>query len=121
MPGAIEDQLRAVCLEVDGVIPLLVSASPGSLDRCARILELAGQRIAAFQPILRDGGGAASAGAREEARRLGASVAKAGRLLEGAASFHFNWSRMRDTFCAGYTPCGDPAPPPPRTRISIEG
>jgi hypothetical protein len=120
MAGAeLEEQLRAARLEVDGAIPLLVSASPVSLDRCARILETAGQRIAGFQPLLRGGGHASSS--RQEARRLRASVLRAGRLLEGAAGFHYNWGRIRDTLCAGYTPSGEPAPPPRRNRISIQG
>ena len=120
MPAVgVEDQLRAARLEVDKSIQLLVSASPDSLDRCAAILETAGQRVAAAQPQLRAGG--ATANAREEARRLRTAVARAGRLLEGAASLHFNWNQIRNTLCAGYTPCGAPAQPPPRNRISIQG
>jgi len=120
MAGAeIEDELRAARLEVDGAIQLLVSPSPDSLDSCARILETAGQRIAGFQPQLRQGG--RTSRAREEARRLRFSVSRASRLLEGAASFHCNWGRMRDTLCAGYTRQGEPAPAPPRSRISIRG
>ena len=115
----IEEQLRAARLEVDGAIQLLVAASAESLDRCAPILETASQRIAGFQSRLGEEGG--NSKAREEARRLRSSVSRAGRLLEGAASFHFNWSRMRDTLCAGYTEGGAPAPAPPRKRISIEG
>jgi hypothetical protein len=120
----IEEQLRGARLEVDGAIRLLVSASPDSLDRCAGILERAGRRLAGVQPQLQPGGGASVASthsAREEARRLQTSVTWASRLLESAASFHLNWSRMRDTLCAGYTPCGQPAPPSPRSRISIRG
>ena len=130
MPGAtMEEQLRAASLEVDGAIQLLVSPSPGSLDRCAKILETAGLRIAGLQPQLREEGRASlihtspidRSNARAEAVRLRSSVSRAGLLLEGAASFHFNWSRMRDTLCAGYTRQGDPAKAPQRNRISVEG
>ena len=130
MPGAeVEEQLRAASLEVEGAIRLLVSPSPGSLDRCARILESAGRRIAGLQPQLREEGRTSMvhnsmvhrSNAREAALRLRSSVSRAGRLLEGAASFHLNWSRMRDTLCAGYTRQGDPAKAPQRNRISIQG
>ena len=123
MPGCqIEEQLRAARLEVDGAIGLLITASPDSLDRCARILEIAGQRLAGVQPQLQPGSRPSeesTGSAREEARRLRTSVRQASRLLEGAASFPLIWSRIRDTLCAGYTPCGHPAPPPPRNRISV--
>jgi hypothetical protein len=132
MPRAwIEEQLRAARLEVDGAIQLLVVASPDSLDRCAGILETAGQRIAGIQPQLQlasgalvavtPGNGESTGNAREEAGRLRASVKRARRLLEGAAGLHLNWCRVRDTLCAGYTPRGDPAPPPLRNRISVQG
>jgi hypothetical protein len=42
-------------------------------------------------------------------------------LLEGADRLHLNWSRLRDTLCAGYTQSGHPAVPPPRNRISVRG
>jgi len=118
--GPVEEQLRAARLEVDGAIPLLIQASPDCLDRCAQILEAAGQRIAGFQPLLRRGGVGRSA-ALEEARRLRSSVSKAGQLLAGVAGLHTNWNRVRDSLCAGYTPGGNPAPPPARKRISIQG
>jgi hypothetical protein len=124
-PG--EALLSEARLEVDEAIQLLVSPSPGSLDRCARILESAGHRIAAFQRQTQPEPGRSEAlnrtraNVREEARRLRSSVLRAGRLLEGAASFHFYWGRMRDTLCAGYTRRGEPAPAPPRTRMSFQG
>ena len=117
-------QLLEARLEMDGAIRLLESPSPDSLDRCARILEKAGQRIAVFQPQLREQDRTSMlpvSHALEEARRLRSSVLRAGRLLEGAAGFHFNWGRMRDTLCAGYTSQGGPAPAPPRNRISVQG
>jgi hypothetical protein len=128
MPGAeiegqlLAGQLLAARLEVDGAIQLLESPSPDSLDRCARILETASQRIAVFQPQLRQAGRTAVTHINgDEARRLRSSVLRAGRLLEGAAGFHFNWGRMRDTLCAGYTRQGDPAKAPPKSRISVQG
>jgi hypothetical protein len=129
MPGAemagqvLTAQLLAARLEVDGAIRLLECPSPDSLDRCARILETAGQRIAGFQPRSGEGGrtSVTHTSNREEARRLRSSVLRAGRLLEGAAGFHFNWGRMRDTLCAGYTRQGDPAKAPPKSRISVQG
>ena len=140
MPGAekrggeIEEQLRAASLDVDEAIQLLVSPSPGSLDRCARILETAGLRIAGLQAQLRESGDTSlvhtslvhpslvhTSSARKQALRLRSSVSRAGRLLEAAASFHLNWGRIRDTLCAGYTGRGDPALAPPRNRISIQG
>src|SRR5437763_7888569 len=48
VPAEVAEQLRAASLEVDGVIDLLVSASPASLDSCALILESAGRRVAAL-------------------------------------------------------------------------
>jgi len=115
----VERQLREACAEVDDAVRLLETPTPGSLDCCAHLLEAAGQRIAGFQPQLQAAAG--SHNARQEARRLRSSVSYASRLLEGAASLYFHWSRIRDTICAGYTPRGEPALAPIRNRISFQG
>jgi hypothetical protein len=123
------EQLMTTRSDVDRACELLVTPSPGSLDRCSRVLEAAVHRLAEFQPLLgapRNGGiGDAAvignATLRDEAYRLRAAVRLAASLLEGANRFHLNWSRLRDAMTGGYTGHGDPAPVPRGSRISIRG
>lgn len=118
MPAAdMVERLRAARAEVDRACALLVSPSPEVLDRCSRTLETAGSRLAECRPLLREGTG--NPAALQEARRLQAAVRHAGRLLEGAASFHLHWSRWLGAMCAGYTQGGHAAPAPHGNRVSI--
>jgi len=109
-------QLVATRSDVDRACELLVSPSPGSLDRCSRVLEAAIHRLAESQP--QSGAPPAVLG---EAYRLRAAVRRAASLLEGANGFHLNWSHLRDAMTGGYTGRGDPAPVPRGSRISIRG
>jgi hypothetical protein len=120
MPAAdVVEQLLAARSEVDRACALLVSPSPEALDRCSRVLETAGSRLEEWRPRLREGIG--NPAALEQARRLQAAVRRAGRLLEGASSFHLNWSRWLGAVSAGYTERGDPAPVPRGNRILVRG
>jgi hypothetical protein len=109
-------QLVTTRSDVDRACELLVSPSPGSLDRCSRVLEAAVHRLAESHP--QPGAPKAVLG---EAYRLRAAVRRAASLLEGANGFHLNWSRLRDAMTGGYTGRGDPAPVPRGSRISIRG
>jgi hypothetical protein len=113
------EQLVTARSDVDRACELLVTPSPGSLDRCSRVLEAAVQRLTESQPQLRRGVGDATL--LGEANRLRAAVRRAARLLEGANGFHLNWSRLRDAMTGGYTGRGDPSPVPRGSRISIRG
>jgi hypothetical protein len=122
------EQLVAARSDVEQACELLVTSSAASLDRCSRVLEAAGQRLRQSQPQLGATGNATtnSGGIRDttvlaEAYRLQAAVRRAASLLEGASGFHLNWSRLRDAMTGGYTVCGDPAPIPRGSRISIRG
>jgi hypothetical protein len=42
-------------------------------------------------------------------------------LFEGAAAFYFGWARVLFTAACGYTASGEPAPPGPLRRVSVEG
>jgi hypothetical protein len=117
-------KLVTACSDVDRACELLVAPSPGSLDRCSRVLEAAVHRLAEFQPQLGaplSSSGIAAAMVLGEAYRLRAAVRRAASLLEGANRFHLNWSRLRDAMTGGYTGRGDPAPVPRGSRISIHG
>jgi len=113
------EQLVTARSDVDRACELLVTPSPGSLDRCSRVLEAAVQQLAESQPQLRRGVGDPTV--MGEAYRLRAAVRRAASLLEGANGFHLNWSRLRDAMTGGYTGRGDPAPVPRGSRISIRG
>lgn len=120
MPAAdVVEQLLAARWEVDRARALLLSPSPEALDRCSQVLETAACRLEQWRPRLREGIG--NPAALEEARRLQAAVRRAGRLLEGALSFHLNWSRWLGAMSAGYIPGGDPAPVPRGNRILVRG
>jgi hypothetical protein len=113
------EQLVTARSDVDRACELLVSPSPGSLDRCSRVLEAAVQRLAESQTQLRRGIGDPSVVG--EAYSLRADVRRAASLLEGANKFHLNWCRLRDAMTGGYTGRGDPSPVPRGSRISIRG
>src|SRR5438477_7403721 len=113
----VEERLTAVRGEVDRACYLLLAPSPESLDRCARLLETAGRRLAEVRPDLRGGRPAA----RTEAHRLRSSVRHAAQLLEAASSFHLNCNRLRGVLTFGYTERGDREPVPGVSRISLSG
>ena len=115
--AVLKEQLQATCGEVDRACELLTSPSAESLDRCSQILEMAGRRLAESEA--RWGGG--DVAVMEGAQRLWTSVRRAARLLDGAARFHLNWSRLRGAMTGGYTERGDPAPVSRGSRISIRG
>jgi len=124
MPPGMEERLQAARREVDRACELLVSASPESLDRCTQILETAGLQLAQLKPQPSERtarGGIEDSESLLEAHRLGASVLRAARLLEGAYTFHFTWNRLRGAMTFGYTERGDPAPVPGVSRISTQG
>jgi hypothetical protein len=129
-------QLVTVRSDVNRACELLVTPSPGSLDRCSRVLEAATHRLAESQPhfgaamnsreiagpsVIADLSVIAGPSVLGEAYRLRAALRRAASLLEGANGFHRNWSRLRDAMTGGYTGRGDPAPVPRGSRISIRG
>jgi hypothetical protein len=110
--------------DVDQACELLLTPSPGSLDRCSRVLEAAVHQLAEPQPQLgapMNASGIGDAAVLAETYRLRRAVRRAASLLEGANGFHLNWSRLRDAMTGGYTRRGDPAPVPRGSRISIRG
>ena len=118
MPGAaIAPQLQTTRSQLDCVCALLAAPSPEALDRCSALLEDACRRLADFEPRLRQNSGDPTA--LEEARRLRASALRAGRLLEGAGSFHNNWMRLRGAITGGYTGQGEPSQINHASRISL--
>ena len=113
-------RLKAARLEVDRACELLVLASPESMDRSARVLEAAAKRcrpseLRALLPA------ADRAAALEQTRQLRAAVRRAGHLLETAAKFRRNWTRMLGAMSGGYTGQGAPAPISQASRVSVRG
>jgi len=61
------------------------------------------------------------AAALEQARQLRAAVRRAGHLLETAANFRRNWTRLLGAMSGGYTGQGSPAPVSRTSRVSVRG
>ncbi len=91
---------------------LLVRPTVRSLEQSAAHIEAAVNVLQTFQP--RPGAAAELAALRKE-------VAIAAALIEGAAAFYFGWARVLFTAACGYTARGEPAPPGPVRRVSVEG
>lgn len=116
---AISEQLQTTRSHLDRVCAMLTAPSPEALDQCSVLLEDAGRQLTDWQPALRQSAGEVPA--LEEARRLRTSLLLAGRLLEGAFSFHNNWLRLRGAISGGYTGHGEPSPVNHGSRISLRG
>jgi len=118
MPSAaIAEQLQTTRSHLDRVCAMLTTPTPEALDQCSAMLEAAGRQLTDWQSRLRPSSG--DAPALEEARRLRASLLRAGRLLEGASSFHNNWMRLRGAMSGGYTERGEPSLVNHGSRISV--
>jgi len=115
--AAISEQLQTTRSHLDEVCAMLTAPTPEALDQCSVLLEAAGRQLTDWQPRLRQNSG--DAPALEEARRLRTSLLRAGRLLEGASSFHNNWIRLRGAMSGGYTDRGEPSLVNHGSRISL--
>lgn len=115
--AAISEQLQTTRSHLDEVCAMLTAPTPEALDQCSVLLEAAGRQLTDWQPRLCRNSG--DAPALEEARRLRTSLLRAGRLLEGAWSFHTNWIRLRGAMSGGYTERGEPSLVNHGSRISL--
>ena len=115
--AAISEQLQTTRSHLDEVCAMLTAPTPEALDQCSVLLEAAGRQLTDWQPRLRQNSG--DAPAFEEALRLRTSLLRAGRLLEGASSFHDNWIRLRGAMSGGYTQRGEPSLVNHGSRISL--
>jgi len=107
---------------VDSACELLVQANPESMDRSALVLEAASKHCLASElQALLPATAAEKAAALEQARQLRAAVRRAGHLLENAAKFRRNWTRMLGAMSGGYTGQGAPAMISRASRVSVRG
>jgi hypothetical protein len=108
--SALADRLKAARIEVDRACDLLVQASPESMERSALALEAASRkcRPAEWRELLPETA-EQKAAALEQARQLRAAIRRASHLLETAATFRRNWTRMLCAMTGGYTGQGSPA------------
>jgi hypothetical protein len=114
--------LKAARLEVDRACDLLILASPQSMDRSALALEAAlGHCRPSQSRELMPSTAEERAAALEQARQLRAAVRRAGHLLETAAKFRRNWTRMLGAMTGGYTGQGSPALISRASRVSVRG
>jgi hypothetical protein len=119
MPAqSIAQSLAQVRGQLDHACDRLVSPTAASLDACARDLESAVRQFTDFQPELRGHGGDAEA--LEQAWHVRRSFLRARKLMESAAAFHENWTRLRGTISGGYTATGDPGPVTHPRRICLQ-
>jgi len=114
--------LKAARLEVDRACELLVLATPESMDCSALALEAAvrhcrpSESLELLPPTTDE-----RAATLEQARQLRAAVRRASHLLETAATFRRNWTRMLGAMAGGYTGQGCPAPISRASRVSVRG
>ena len=119
MPGEpIVEDLAGVRAQLDGACDRLVMASANTLDACAEDLGYAVRQLADWQPRLRAHAG--NAAALEEAWRVRRTFLRAQSLLQSAADFHNNWTRVRGAMSGGYTPTGEPVPVRHTGRVFLQ-
>jgi hypothetical protein len=111
-----KEQLAEARTVVTEATRSLVAATPEALDRCARLLQEAAEKVATCAPEL-DGKEEALA----EARQLQAAIQRARVLLDAAFRFHFEWSRRLGVMSGGYTPEGEPATLDRGSRLAWRG
>jgi hypothetical protein len=88
------------------------------LEDCSSDLESAAWQLSECQPYLTSHAGDAEALAG--AWNVRRSFVRARKLMESAAAFHEDWTRMRGAMSGGYTPSGDPGPVVHQARISLQ-
>jgi hypothetical protein len=113
-------QLVAAREKLDGACALLLSPTPGALDRCAPLLQAAIADVTACQTAIA-GRARAEPEAAAEARRLQGAVRQARCLLESAAAYHHNWARRMGVMSAGYDGRGEPAVVERGRRLIVRG
>jgi hypothetical protein len=100
--------------QLDRACDLLISATPADWEASETIL-------AAVIGDLRHASIGRGTMALQPAMQLRKAVHRAGRLLETAAAYRFEWARRLDIARNGYTAGGEPAPVPPAGTISLRG
>jgi len=117
-PDSIAQRLAQVRRQLDGACDRLTSPAAGALDDCSYDLESAMRQLAACQPELSAHAGDAEA--LEQAWHVRRSFLRASKLMESAAAFHENWTRLRGAISGGYTATGDPGPVVHQSRICLQ-
>lgn len=115
-----EPWLETVHRAVQQASRLLTSPGPEALDRSAALLEQALCRLQTAADSFHAPNPPARAGMRAELEELREGLHRLGLLLEHADGFYTGWVRFRNLLTSGYTAQGEPAPPEPGRRLSIE-
>lgn len=115
-----EQWLETVHAAVQQASRLLRSPEPEALDRSAALLEQALCRLQTAADSSHLPNPPASAGIRAELEELRKGLHRLGLLLEHADGFYAGWVRFRNLLTGGYTAQGEPVPPEPGRRLSIE-
>jgi hypothetical protein len=115
---SIAQHLAQVRTQIDRACDRLASPSADALDECSHDLESAMRQLSDCQ--LQLSAHAGNAEALEQAWHVRRSFLRARKLMESAASFHENWTRMRGAMVGGYTPTGDPGPVIHQSRICLQ-
>ncbi len=113
------EQLRSSCVELDRACAHLTAATPDALCACAASLEGVAAGLTALQAALL--GARGDPDALGEARRLRASVRRAGVLLANASAYHARWNELVSLRAAGYRPGGEPAAMPRPVHVCLRG
>jgi hypothetical protein len=116
MPRTASERLAAARNAVDDACQLLLSPTPQQLDDCSRLLQSAISEVCGVREGVRT-----PTDALRQVRLLRASIGRAARLLESAASFHAHWIRCLGALCAGYTGQGQPAALDRGARLLAQG
>ncbi len=115
-----EPWLETVHITVQQASRLLTSPKPEALDRSAALLEQARCRLQTAVDSFHLPDPTARAGIRAELEEVRKGLHRLDLLLEHADGFFAGWARLRRLLAGGYTAQGEPAPPEPGRRISIE-
>lgn len=115
-----EQWLESVHEAVQQASRLLTSAKPEALDRSAELLEQARRRLQTAADCFHLPNPPARAAMRAELEELHRGLHRLGLLLEHADGFYAGWVQFRNSLTGGYTAQGEPAPPEPGRRLSIE-
>jgi hypothetical protein len=116
--AAVIEQLASTRMQLDAACALLLAPTPDAVDRCATLLESAGNRLTGFRDQM--AGAQGDPAAIQEARKVRRSFERTSRLLESAAHFHQNWQAVRGALTGGYTNLGEPAPLRHNGRVCLE-
>ena len=113
------ERLATARLEVHRACELLIASTPETLINCQEARERAVSILRELRADIREY--PPGPDARPFALKLKSDVLRAGRLMEGLASFYKGWERILGAMSGGYTSNGAPAAVDRQGRFCCRG